>query len=52
MGLSARELARSSDCGNAQNCVEVCPKEIPLTDSLADVMRATTKQGLLRLLRR
>ena len=20
-----------SDCGNAQNCVEVCPKEIPLT---------------------
>jgi succinate dehydrogenase / fumarate reductase, iron-sulfur subunit len=41
-----------SDCGNAQNCVEACPKDIPLTESLADVMRATTKHGLLRLLRR
>src|SRR5262249_118641 len=29
------------DCGNSQNCVEVCPKEIPLTTSLADMMRAT-----------
>src|SRR5205823_2641213 len=28
-------------CGNAQNCVMVCPKEIPLTTSLADMMRAT-----------
>ena len=23
-----------SDCGNSQNCVQVCPKEIPLTESL------------------
>lgn len=23
------------DCGNAQNCVKVCPKNIPLTDSIA-----------------
>jgi succinate dehydrogenase / fumarate reductase iron-sulfur subunit len=23
------------DCGKAQNCVEVCPKEIPLVDSIA-----------------
>ena len=22
-------------CGNAQNCVAVCPKEIPLTTSIA-----------------
>lgn len=25
------------DCDNAQNCVKVCPKNIPLTDSLADI---------------
>jgi len=31
-----------SDCGNAQNCVKVCPKEIPLTESIAKVGRATT----------
>ena len=29
-------------CGNAQNCVAVCPKEIPLTTSIARVGRATT----------
>ena len=23
------------ECGNAQNCVRVCPKEIPLTDAIA-----------------
>ena len=33
-------------CGKAQNCVEVCPKEIPLVDSIAVVSRATTKQML------
>ena len=31
-------------CGKAQNCVEVCPKEIPLVDSIADVSRQATKQ--------
>ncbi len=31
-----------SDCGNAQNCVKVCPKEIPLTESIADIGRQTT----------
>jgi succinate dehydrogenase / fumarate reductase iron-sulfur subunit len=41
-----------SGCGNAQNCVIVCPKEIPLTTSLADMMRATTKFGFLSLFRR
>ena len=25
------------DCGNAQNCVKVCPKEIPLTRSMAEL---------------
>ena len=29
-------------CGNAQNCVKVCPKEIPLTESIAAIGRAVT----------
>ena len=29
-------------CGNAQNCVPVCPKEIPLTTSIARAGRAAT----------
>lgn len=29
-----------SECGNAQNCVEVCPKHIPLTESIAAMGRA------------
>lgn len=31
-----------SDCGNAQNCVRVCPKAIPLTESIAAIGRAVT----------
>ncbi len=31
-------------CGNAQNCVSVCPKEIPLTTSIARAGRAATVQ--------
>jgi succinate dehydrogenase iron-sulfur subunit len=34
-------------CGKAQNCVEVCPKEIPLVDSIAAVGRAATGRMLL-----
>jgi succinate dehydrogenase / fumarate reductase iron-sulfur subunit len=30
------------DCGNAQNCVAVCPKNIPLTRSIARAGRQTT----------
>jgi succinate dehydrogenase / fumarate reductase iron-sulfur subunit len=30
------------NCGNAQNCVKVCPKRIPLTTSIAQAGRATT----------
>lgn len=33
-------------CGNAQNCVRVCPKKIPLTDSIAAVNREVTLQSL------
>lgn len=29
-------------CGNAQNCVKVCPKEIPLTTAIARAGRAAT----------
>lgn len=29
-------------CGNAQNCVAVCPKEIPLTQSIARAGRSAT----------
>jgi succinate dehydrogenase / fumarate reductase iron-sulfur subunit len=37
-------------CGKAQNCVEVCPKEIPLVDSIASVSRDTTKRMLKKWL--
>lgn len=37
-------------CGNAQNCVEVCPKEIPLTESIAAVNRQLTARGIFGLL--
>jgi succinate dehydrogenase / fumarate reductase iron-sulfur subunit len=35
-------------CGNAQNCVAVCPKQIPLTTSIAKAGRATTLRALTR----
>ena len=34
------------DCGKSQNCVEVCPKDIPLVDSISVVARDTTKRML------
>jgi succinate dehydrogenase / fumarate reductase iron-sulfur subunit len=34
-----------SDCGNNQNCVKVCPKKIPLTDSIAAISRDVTLQA-------
>jgi len=37
-----------SDCGNAQNCVKVCPKEIPLTESIAAIGRQVTIHSLKR----
>jgi succinate dehydrogenase / fumarate reductase iron-sulfur subunit len=37
-------------CGNAQNCVAVCPKEIPLTTSIARAGRAVTVHSIKRLL--
>lgn len=34
------------NCGNAQNCAKVCPKNIPLTESIAVMGREITKQAL------
>ncbi|MCR9117526.1 MAG: succinate dehydrogenase iron-sulfur subunit [bacterium] len=33
-------------CGNAQNCVAVCPKEIPLTTAIGKAGRATTVRSI------
>jgi succinate dehydrogenase / fumarate reductase iron-sulfur subunit len=35
-----------ADCGNAQNCVQVCPKKIPLTESIAAIGRDVTQQAV------
>ena len=40
-----------ADCGNAQNCVEVCPKDIPLTRSISEVGREVMKQAIGDLFR-
>ncbi|MGC4003891.1 MAG: succinate dehydrogenase iron-sulfur subunit [Pirellulales bacterium] len=36
-------------CGNAQNCVAVCPKEIPLTESIARAGRALTVHAVKKI---
>ena len=41
-----------ADCGNAQNCVEVCPKEIPLTHAIGAIGRQTTLAWLRGLFAR
>ena len=35
-----------ADCGNAQNCVKVCPKDIPLTEAIADIGRQSTLHAI------
>jgi succinate dehydrogenase / fumarate reductase, iron-sulfur subunit len=35
-----------ADCGNAQNCVEVCPKDVPLTHAIAAIGRQTTVHAI------
>src|SRR3954469_248467 len=40
------------ECGYAQNCVEVCPKDIPLTKSISEVGGQVMKQALGDLFRR
>jgi len=39
------ETGGITGCGNAQNCVQVCPKGIPLTTSIAAMNRATVAQS-------
>lgn len=39
------------ECGYAQNCVEVCPKDIPLTNSISNVSRQVMKQAIVDLFR-
>jgi len=38
------------ECGFAQNCVEVCPKQLPLTESISDVTRDVMVQQVKDLL--
>ncbi len=38
------------DCGNAQMCVEACPKDIPLTTSIAEMEWEGTKRMFKKLL--
>ncbi|MBF5043953.1 succinate dehydrogenase iron-sulfur subunit [Aggregicoccus sp. 17bor-14] len=49
--LNAEERVRAlmgpggiQECGKAQNCVKVCPKEIPLTTSISVMNREVSKQ--------
>jgi len=39
-----------ADCGNSQNCVRLCPKDVPITDAIADLGWQTTKELIRRLL--
>jgi succinate dehydrogenase / fumarate reductase iron-sulfur subunit len=39
------------ECGYAQNCVEVCPKDIPLTNSISNVGKEVMKQAIADLFR-
>ncbi|MFO0553663.1 MAG: succinate dehydrogenase iron-sulfur subunit [Polyangiaceae bacterium] len=40
-----------AECGKAQACIEACPKDVPLVDSIGAMSRATTKQWLFGWLR-
>lgn len=40
------------ECGYAQNCVEICPKDIPLTDAIARVGGQVMRQTVRNLFRR
>ena len=41
-----------ADCGKAGNCVEVCPKEIPLLESIAAVQRQETVYAIKKFFAR
>jgi succinate dehydrogenase / fumarate reductase iron-sulfur subunit len=39
------------ECGYAQNCVEVCPKDIPLTKSISEVGKDVMRKAITDLFR-
>ncbi len=39
-----------TNCGNAQNCVKVCPNDVPLTLAIAEINRQTTGYRIKRFL--
>lgn len=41
-----------NDCGNAQNCIQVCPKELPLRRVIGELSRETSIYGFKRWLGR
>ncbi len=45
-------LGGVADCGNAQNCMQVCPKNIPLTTAIGALGRQTTLKWLRDLFTR
>jgi succinate dehydrogenase / fumarate reductase iron-sulfur subunit len=44
-----RQTGGIAECGNAQNCVKVCPKGVPLTDAIARANRELTVYSLRRM---
>jgi len=41
-----------SECGHAQNCIEVCPADVPIALALSDAARVATSRFLLGWLKR
>jgi succinate dehydrogenase / fumarate reductase iron-sulfur subunit len=41
-----------AECGNAQNCVRVCPKDVPLTKTLAELNKDVNLQGVFGFLKK
>lgn len=40
------------ECSYAENCVQICPKDIPLTDSISKVYGQVMRQAIGDLFRR
>jgi len=40
------------ECGYSQNCIEICPKDIPLTTAIAEVGRSVMKQAVVDFFRK
>lgn len=41
-----------AECGNAQNCVRVCPKEVPLTKTLSELNKDVNLHGIFGFLKK